>query len=67
MKEKGYNTKKAALPRVRSLHHIDDEEEEAPTLPPMKIDLEEEEEPRQRPADAPKLKDDNPDDRKKKK
>ena len=26
MKEKGYNTKKAALPRVRSLHHIDDDD-----------------------------------------
>ena len=65
--------KPAKDPRViegkqyRSLHHIDDEEEEAPTLPPMKIDLEEEEEPRQRPANAPKLKDDNPDYRKKKK
>ena len=26
MKAKGYNTKKAALPRVRSLHHIDDDD-----------------------------------------
>ena len=53
--------------QYRSLHHIDDEEEEAPSLPPMQIDLEEEEAPRQRPADAPKLKDDEPDYRKKKK
>lgn len=70
---KGHKVKPVKDPRVvegkqyRSLHHIDDEEEEAPSLPPMKIDLEEEEEPRQRPANAPKLKDDNPDYRKKKK
>ena len=70
---KAPKNKPAKDPRViegkqyRSLHHIDDEEEEAPSLPPMKIDLEEEDEPRQRPADAPKLKDDNPDYRKKKK
>lgn len=31
MKAKGYNTKKADLPRVRSLHHIDDDDYE--TLP----------------------------------
>lgn len=29
MKEKGYDTKKANLPRVRSLHHIDDEDYES--------------------------------------
>ena len=33
MKAKGYNTKKADLPRVRSLHHIDDEDYE--TLPEL--------------------------------
>lgn len=54
--------------QYRSLHHIDDDEEDsAPTLPPMKIDEDEEDTPKQRPADAPKLKEDNPDHRKKKK
>lgn len=70
---KGHKNKSSKDPRViegkqyRSLHHIDDEEEDAPALPPMKIDLEEDETPRERPADAPKLKEDNPDHRKKKK
>lgn len=70
---KASKNKPAKDPRViegkqyRSLHHIDDEEEEAPTLPPMQIDLEEDEAPHERPADAPKLKEDNPEHRKKKK
>ena len=47
--------------QYRSLHHIDDEdEEETPSLPPMKIDEDDEEEtPKERPADAPRLKEDD--------
>lgn len=37
MKAKGYNTKKADLPRVRSLHHIDDEDYE--TLPEIEAEV----------------------------
>ena len=49
--------------QYRSLHHIDDEdEEESPSLPPMKIDEEDEDRPAaERPADAPRLKEDNRD------
>lgn len=53
--------------KYRSLHHIDDEDDDtAPNLPPMKIDEDDEEPaPKSRPADAPKLKDDNPEYRQK--
>lgn len=61
----------AADPRViegkqyRSLHHIDDEDDEpAPKLPPMKIDQEDDNTPP--PADAPILKEDKPEHKKKK-
>lgn len=37
MKAKGYDTKKANLPRVRSLHHIDDEDYE--TLPEVQSEV----------------------------
>lgn len=60
----------AADPRVvegkqyRSLHHIDDEDDmPAPKLPPMKIDQDEDAPP---PADAPILKEDKPERKKKK-
>lgn len=60
----------ASDPRVvegkqyRSLHHIDDDDEEPiPKLPPMKIDLDEDEQP---PEGAPVLKEDKPDHKKKK-
>ncbi len=48
--------------QYRSLHHIDDEDDEtAPNLPPMKIDEDEEESTLANSlSDAPKLKDDNP-------
>lgn len=54
--------------QYRSLHHIDDEDDEtAPNLPPMKIDEDEDD---SKPAfdlgDAPKLKEDNPEHRQKK-
>ncbi|MBQ8288917.1 MAG: YidC/Oxa1 family membrane protein insertase [Clostridia bacterium] len=54
--------------QYRSLHHIDDEEDEtAPNLPPMKIDEDEEESTLANSlGDAPKLKDDNPEHRQKK-
>ncbi len=53
--------------QYRSLHHIDDEDEdEAPALPPMKIDEDEDEPATERPADAPRLKEDDRDYRKKK-
>ena len=46
--------------QYRSLHHIDDDEDETPSLPPMKIDEDEEDEPvRERPADAPRIKEDD--------
>jgi hypothetical protein len=46
--------------QYRSLHHIDDDEDEAPSLPPMKIDEDEDDEPvRERPADAPRIKEDD--------
>ncbi len=53
--------------QYRSLHHIDDEEDEpTPTLPPMKIDEDEENAPKASRSDAPKLKEDNPEHRQKK-
>ena len=54
--------------QYRSLHHIDDEEEEtSANLPPMKIDEDEEESSLSSSlSDAPKLKDDNPEHRRKK-
>jgi YidC/Oxa1 family membrane protein insertase len=53
--------------QYRSLHHIDDEDEdETPTLPPMQIDEDEDEPAPERPADAPRLKEDDRDYRKKK-
>lgn len=54
--------------KYRSLHHIDDEEEEAETnLPPMKIDEDEDNSSLSDSlGDAPKLKDDNPAHRRKK-
>ncbi|MBQ8381703.1 MAG: YidC/Oxa1 family membrane protein insertase [Clostridia bacterium] len=54
--------------QYRSLHHIDDEDDEtAPQLPPMKIDEDEEESTLANSlGDAPKLKDDNPEHRQKK-
>lgn len=55
--------------QYRSLHHIDDEEDEtAPQLPPMKIDEDEEESTLANSlGDAPKLKEDNPEHRQKNK
>ncbi len=53
--------------QYRSLHHIDDEEDEPThTLPPMKIDEDEESAPKASRSDAPKLKEDNPEHRQKK-
>lgn len=51
--------------KYRSLHHIDDEDDTpAPELPPMKIDQDDDQTPP--PADAPILKEDKPDRKKKK-
>ncbi len=53
--------------KYRSLHHIDDEDDEdAPALPPMESD-EDDDTPTFRPDEAPKLKEDNPAHRKNKK
>lgn len=47
--------------QYRSLHHIDDDDDdETPSLPPMKIDEDTDEAPAtERPADAPRLKEDD--------
>ena len=65
MKAKGYDTKKANLPRVRSLHHIDDEDYEA--LPEIESEvkgasqtlLNGEKVPQKSNANKPKLKDES--------
>lgn len=65
MKAKGYDTKKASLPRVRSLHHIDDEDYEA--LPEIESEvkgasqtlLNGEKVPQKSNANKPKLKDES--------
>ncbi len=70
MKAKGYDTKKANLPRVRSLHHIDDEDYEA--LPEIEAEvkgasqtlLNGEKVPQKSDTEKPKLKDES--DKKKK-